>query len=61
MKIPAVDSARYFLTDGAAEYHRAQFRGVLEFRLTALEAEVRMTAGSATEVCPVALVEDRQR
>lgn len=61
MKVPAVDFAKYSLTGRTAEYHRAQIREALGFRPATLKDEEQLTAWLGAEVCPVELVEDRQR
>jgi hypothetical protein len=61
VKVPAADFAKYSLTGRTAEYHRAQVREALGFRPATLEDEEQLTAWLAKEVCPVEMVEDRQR
>ncbi|MEV7436932.1 Tn3 family transposase [Streptomyces griseoviridis] len=61
VKVPAADFAKYSLSGRTAEYHRAQAREALGFRPATLEDEGELTAWLAVEVCPVELVEDRQR
>ncbi|MFE1935460.1 Tn3 family transposase [Streptomyces sp. NPDC059474] len=61
VKVPAADFAKYSLTGRTAEYHRAQVREALGFRPATLEDEEQLTVWLAKEVCPVELVEDRQR
>ncbi|WP_220213688.1 DUF4158 domain-containing protein [Streptomyces shenzhenensis] len=61
VKVPAVGFAKYSLSGRTAEYHRAQVREALGFRPATLEDEGELTAWPAVEVCPVELVEDRQR
>ncbi|MEV7234622.1 Tn3 family transposase [Streptomyces sp. NPDC051020] len=61
VKVPAADFAKYSLSGRTAEYHRAQVREALGFRPATLEDEGELTAWLAVEVCPVELVEDRQR
>ncbi|MBT2391928.1 hypothetical protein J7E87_21465 [Streptomyces sp. ISL-1] len=45
----------------AAEYHRKQIREALKFRPSTLGGEESLVKWLAAEVCPVELVEDRQR
>jgi hypothetical protein len=61
VKVPAADFAKYSLSGRTAEYHRAQVREALGFRPATLEDEGELMAWLAVEVCPVELVEDRQR
>ncbi|MER6784302.1 hypothetical protein ABT330_06615 [Streptomyces sp. NPDC000658] len=48
-------------TTAGAKRHREQIREALKFRPATLDDEERLTAWLAVEVCPVELVEDRQR
>ncbi|GAA3294375.1 hypothetical protein GCM10020295_18730 [Streptomyces cinereospinus] len=59
VKVPAAELAKYDLA--GAKRHRKQIREALRFRPATLEDEEQLTAWLATEVCPVELVEDRQR
>ncbi|AQW48273.1 Tn3 family transposase [Streptomyces violaceusniger] len=59
VKVPAAELAKYDLT--GAKRHRKQIREALGFRPATLDDEERLTVWLATEVCPVELVEDRQR
>jgi hypothetical protein len=61
VKVPATDFAKYTLVGRTAEYHRKQIREALKFRPATLADEEPLTAWLAAEVCPVELVEDRQR
>lgn len=61
VKVPAADFAKCSLTGRTAEYHRAQVREALGFRPATLVDEEHPTAWLAAEVCPVELMEDRQR
>ncbi|MFE7453606.1 DUF4158 domain-containing protein [Streptomyces griseus] len=59
VKVPATELAKYDLA--GAKRHRKQIREALHFRPATLDDEERLTAWLAVEVCPVELVEDRQR
>ncbi|MFE7245344.1 Tn3 family transposase [Streptomyces sp. NPDC057580] len=59
VKVPATELAKYDLA--WAKRHRKQIREALHFRPATLDDEERLTAWLAVEVCPVELVEDRQR
>ncbi|MET8828122.1 Tn3 family transposase [Streptomyces sp. NPDC004610] len=58
-RVPAVDLAKYDLA--GAKRHRKQIREALGFRPSTVADEERLTEWLAAEVCPVELVEDRQR
>ncbi|MFJ1930471.1 MULTISPECIES: Tn3 family transposase [unclassified Streptomyces] len=59
VKVPAAELAKYDLA--GAKRHRKQIREALGFRPSTLADEERLTAWLAAEVCPVELIEDRQR
>ncbi|MFF4763360.1 DUF4158 domain-containing protein [Streptomyces sp. NPDC001292] len=59
VKVPATELAKYDLA--GAKRHRKQIREALHFRPATLDDEERLTSWLAVEVCPVELVEDRQR
>lgn len=59
VKVPTAELAKYDLA--GAKRHRKQIREVLGFWPSTLADEERLTAWLAAEVCPVELVEDRQR
>ncbi|MER5853771.1 DUF4158 domain-containing protein [Streptomyces sp. NPDC002012] len=59
VKVPATELAKYDLA--GAKRHRKQIREALKFRPATLDDEERLAAWLAVEVCPVELVEDRQR
>ncbi|GAX57133.1 DUF4158 domain-containing protein [Streptomyces olivochromogenes] len=59
VKVPAAELAKYDLA-GAKRHHK-QIREALGFRPPTLADEESLTAWLAAEVCPVELVEDRQR
>ncbi|WP_209441543.1 DUF4158 domain-containing protein [Streptomyces erythrochromogenes] len=59
VKVPAIELAKYDLA--GAKRHRKQIREALQFRPATLDDEEWLTAWLAVEVCPVELVEDRQR
>ncbi|MEK8168806.1 DUF4158 domain-containing protein [Streptomyces sp. M19] len=59
VKVPTAELAKYDLA--GAKRHRKQIREALGFRPATLEDEEQLTTWLATEVCPVELVEDRQR
>jgi hypothetical protein len=61
VKVPSGDFEKYTLVGRTAEYHRKQIREALGFRPATLADEETLTAWLAAEVCPVELVEDRQR
>ena len=61
VKVPAADFAKYTLVGRTAEYHRKQIREALGFRPATLADEEALTGWLAAEVCPVELVEARQR
>ncbi|MEE1752928.1 DUF4158 domain-containing protein [Streptomyces sp. SP18CS02] len=61
VKVQATDFAKYTLVGRTAEYHRKQIREALGLRPPTLADEESLTAWLAVEVCPVELVEDRQR
>lgn len=53
VKVEPDQFAKYSLTGRTAEYHRAQLREALGFRLATEDDEARWTAWLATEQCPV--------
>ncbi|MET9423503.1 DUF4158 domain-containing protein [Streptomyces sp. NPDC006540] len=57
--VPAAELAKYDLA--GAKRHRKQIREALGFRPSTVADEERLTEWLSTEVCPVELVEDRQR
>lgn len=59
VKVPAAELAKYDLP--GAKRHRKQIREALGFRPSTVADEERLTERLSTEVCPVELVEDRQR
>ncbi|WP_225835063.1 Tn3 family transposase [Streptomyces sp. NK08204] len=59
VKVPVAELAKYDLA--GAKRHRKQIREALGFRPATLADEEQLTAWLASEVCPVELVEDRQR
>lgn len=59
VKVLAAEFAKYDLA--GAKRHRKQIRDALGFRPSTVADEERLTEWMATEVCPVELVEDRQR
>ncbi|GGY47465.1 Tn3 family transposase [Streptomyces tanashiensis] len=59
VKVPPAELAKYDLA--GAKRHRKQIREALGFRPATLADEEQLTAWLAAEVCPVELVEDRQR
>ncbi|MEV8455447.1 DUF4158 domain-containing protein [Streptomyces sp. NPDC052095] len=59
VKVPATELAKYNLA--GAKRHRKQIREALGFRPAILADEEQLTAWLAADVCPVELVEDRQR
>ncbi|MFE1327044.1 Tn3 family transposase [Streptomyces sp. NPDC058735] len=59
VKVPAAELAKYDLA--GAKRHRKQIREALGFRPSTLADEEQLTGWLAAEVCPVELVEDRQR
>lgn len=59
VKVPAAELAKYDLA--GAKRHRRQIREALGFRPATLADEEALTRWLAAEVCPVELVEDRQR
>lgn len=59
VKVPAADLAKYDLA--GAKRHRKQIREALGFRPPTAADEERLAEWLSTEVCPVELVEDRQR
>lgn len=61
VKVPATDFAKYTLVGRTAEYHRKQIREALGFRPATLADEEALAGWLAAEVCPVELVEARQR
>ncbi|MFJ3250848.1 DUF4158 domain-containing protein [Streptomyces sp. NPDC086782] len=61
VKVPATDFAKYTLVGRTAEYHRKQIREALGFRPSTVADEKALAEWLAVEVCPVELVEDRQR
>jgi hypothetical protein len=61
VKVPATDFAKYTLAGRTAEYHRKQIREALGFRPSTVADEKALAEWLAVEVCPVELVEDRQR
>ncbi|MGA5207860.1 DUF4158 domain-containing protein [Streptomyces variegatus] len=61
VKVPATDFAKYTLVGRSAEYHRKQIREALGFRPSTVADEKALAEWLAVEVCPVVLVEDRQR
>ncbi|MFI8186509.1 DUF4158 domain-containing protein [Actinacidiphila glaucinigra] len=61
VKVPATDFTKYTLVGRNAEYHRKQIREALGFRPSTVADEKTLAEWLAVEVCPVELVEDRQR
>ncbi|MGW3661480.1 DUF4158 domain-containing protein [Streptomyces sp. NPDC005151] len=61
VKVPAEALAKYDLSSRSAKGHRTQIREALGFRPVTRADEQRLTEWLSTEVCPVELVEDRQR
>ncbi|MFF8730983.1 DUF4158 domain-containing protein [Streptomyces sp. NPDC015171] len=61
VKVPATDFAKYRLVGRTVEYHRKQIREALGFRPSTVADEKALAEWLAVEVCPVELVEDRQR
>ncbi|WP_157431140.1 DUF4158 domain-containing protein [Actinomadura macra] len=61
VKVPATDFAKYTLVGRTAEHHRKQIREALGFRPSTVADEKALAEWLAAEVCPVELVEDRQR
>jgi hypothetical protein len=61
VKVPATDFAKYTLVGRTAEYDRKQIREALKFRPSTVAYEKAPAEWLAAEVCPVELVEDRQR
>ncbi|MFJ3310453.1 DUF4158 domain-containing protein [Streptomyces sp. NPDC086549] len=59
VKVSAAELAKYDLA--GAKRHRKQIREALGFRPATLPDEEELTAWLAAEVCPVELLEDRQR
>ncbi|MFD9286124.1 DUF4158 domain-containing protein, partial [Streptomyces mirabilis] len=59
VKVPATELAKYDLA--GAKRHRKQIREALGFRPATLADEEALTEWLAAEVCPVELVEERQR
>ncbi|MDQ1014317.1 hypothetical protein QFZ43_000866 [Streptomyces afghaniensis] len=59
VKVPAAELAKYDLA--GAKRRRKQIREALGFRPSTLADEEQLTEWLAAEVCPVELVEDRQR
>ncbi|MGW7595100.1 DUF4158 domain-containing protein, partial [Streptomyces rubiginosohelvolus] len=59
VKVPAAEPAKYDLA--GAKRHRKQIREALGFRPATIADEEQLTAWLAVDVCPVELVEDRQR
>jgi hypothetical protein len=53
--------SQYDFSSRTAKYHRVQIRSELGFREANRADEQRLTMWLAAEVCPVELVEDRQR
>ncbi|MET8537973.1 Tn3 family transposase [Streptomyces sp. NPDC005065] len=61
VKVPAAEFAKYDLTSRSAKNHRKQIREALKFRPATRADEDPLIVWLADEVCPVELVEDRQR
>ncbi|NVK79391.1 Tn3 family transposase [Streptomyces morookaense] len=61
VKVPATDFTKYTLIGRTAEYHRKQIREALGFRPSTVADEKALAEWLAAEVCPVELVENRQR
>ncbi|WP_189264462.1 DUF4158 domain-containing protein [Streptomyces fuscichromogenes] len=61
VKVPATDFEKYTLVGRTAEYHRKQIRKTLKFRPSTVADEKALAEWLAAEVCPVVLIEDRQR
>ncbi|MCM2416572.1 DUF4158 domain-containing protein [Streptomyces sp. RKAG293] len=61
VKVPASDFAKYALVSRTAEYHHRQIREALGFRPSTVAEEKALADWLAVGVCPVELVEDRQR
>ncbi|MFG2395694.1 DUF4158 domain-containing protein [Streptomyces lydicus] len=59
VKVPAGELVKYGLA--GAKRHRKQIREALGFRPATLADEETLTAWLAADVCPVELLEDRQR
>ncbi|WUV35850.1 DUF4158 domain-containing protein [Streptomyces sp. NBC_01483] len=59
VKVPAAELAKYDLA--GAKRHRKQIREALGFRPSTVADEERLAEWLSTQVCPVELVEDRQR
>lgn len=59
VKVPTAELAKYDLA--GAKRHRKQIREALGFRPSTVADEERLAEWLSTEVCPVYLVEDRQR
>ncbi|WP_443278903.1 hypothetical protein [Streptomyces sp. 8N114] len=59
--MPAAEFAKYDLTSRSAKNHRKQIREALKFRPATRADEDQLIVWLADEVCPVELVEDRQR
>lgn len=61
VKVPATNFAKYTVVGRTAEYHRKQIREALGFRPSTVADERALAEWLAVEVCPVELVEARQR
>ncbi|MFJ4777941.1 DUF4158 domain-containing protein [Streptomyces sp. NPDC088762] len=61
VKVPATDFAKYLLVGQTSEYHRKQICEALGFRPSTVADEKALAEWLAVDVCPVELVEDRQR
>jgi TnpA family transposase len=61
VKVSAAEFAKYDLASRSAKNHRKQIREALKFRPATRADEDQLIAWLADEVCPVELVEDRQR
>ncbi|MFF9570430.1 Tn3 family transposase [Streptomyces sp. NPDC014685] len=61
VKVPTAEFAKYDLASRSAKNHRKQIREALTFRPATRADEDQLIMWLADEVCPVELVEDRQR
>ncbi|MFH8342862.1 DUF4158 domain-containing protein [Streptomyces sp. AM6-12] len=61
VKVPAAEFAKYDLASRSAKNHRKQIREALKFRPATQADEDQLIMWLADEVCPVELVENRQR
>jgi hypothetical protein len=61
VKVPATDFTKYTLVGRTGEYHRKQIREAMGFRPSTVADEKALAEWLALEVCPVELVEGRQR